>query len=160
MTKMEISEKGIALIKQFEGCKLYAYRDSVGVATIGYGHTKGVYMGMAITQAQADKFLVEDLRSCYDTLNSMGVNFVQRHFDALCSWIYNLGEMNFASSTLRKKILGDADDEAITDEIVKWVYAGGKVLAGLQRRRVAEANMFLGRELYAIKDGRIVKNRG
>lgn len=157
MTKMEISEKGIALIKEFEECKLYAYRDAVGVPTIGWGHTKGVYMGMAITQAQADKFLVEDLKECFVTLNKLGVNLAQRQFDALCSWIYNLGKGNFASSTLRKRIVADSDDEAITDEIVKWVYAGGKVLTGLQRRRIAEANMFLGRQRYAMKNGLIVK---
>lgn len=157
MTKMEISEKGIGLIKQFEGCKLYAYRDAVGVPTIGYGRTKGVYMGMAITQAQADKFLVEDMSECFKVLNKLGVNFAQRQFDALCSWIYNLGQGNFNSSTLRKRIVADASDEAIADEIVKWVYAGGKVLLGLQRRRVAEANMFLGRTRYAVKNGAIVK---
>ena len=58
---MKISQKGIDLIKRFEGCKLYAYRDSVGIPTIGYGHTKGVKMGMSITQKQADDFLREDV---------------------------------------------------------------------------------------------------
>ena len=61
MTLMNISQKGIDLIKKFEGCKLYSYRDSVGVATIGYGHTKNVKIGMSITQAQADLFLKEQL---------------------------------------------------------------------------------------------------
>lgn len=150
MTLMRISDKGIVLIKQYEGCKLFAYRDSVGVATIGYGHTKGVRMGQAITQRQADEFLREDITVAEKVLNNMGINFTQNQFDALCSWIFNLGTGNFIHSTMMKRISTDADDETITDELIRWHNAGGKPLLGLMRRRVAEANMFLGRERYKV----------
>lgn len=150
MTLMKISDNGINLIKHYEGCKLFAYRDSVGVATIGYGHTKGVRMGQAITQKQADDFLREDITEAEKVLNNMGINFTQNQFDALCSWIFNLGTGNFIHSTMTIRINTGADDEIITDELVRWHNAGGKPLLGLMRRRVAEANMFLGRERYKV----------
>ena len=153
---MTISQKGIDLIKGFEGCKLYAYRDSVGVLTIGYGHTKNVKAGMAITQAQAEQFLKDDLRPVEQLLNNMHVNFTQNQFDALCSWIFNLGAGNFNTSTMKKRIVAGANDTAITDEMIRWTRAGGKVLGGLVRRRADEANMFLGRTVY-YADGLTIK---
>lgn len=154
---MTTGDKGIKLIKNFEGCKLYTYRCPAGIPTIGYGHTKGVKMGMAITQQQADQFLKEDLRPAESVLNKMCVSFTQNQFDALVSWIFNLGEANFNSSTMKKKILVKAPAEEITDQLVKWVKAGGKVLSGLQKRRIAEANLFLGRDLYYLDKGEIKK---
>ena len=153
---MTISQKGIDLIKGFEGCKLYAYRDSVGVLTIGYGHTKNVKAGMAITQAQAEQFLKDDLRPVEQLLNNMHVNFTQNQFDALCSWIFNLGAGNFNTSTMKKRIVAGANDTAITDEMIRWTRAGGKVLGGLVRRRADEANTFLGRTVY-YTDGLTIK---
>lgn len=155
---MKISQKGIDLIKRFEGCKLYAYRDSVGVLTIGYGTTKGVKAGMSITQQQAESFLKRDIVPLEKVLNSMNINFTQGQFDALISFQYNLGAANFKSSTMYKKIISKASDTDITDQMIKWHNAGGKPLLGLKRRRVAEANMFLGRELYVMKaNGEIIK---
>lgn len=159
MTLMKISQKGIDLIKGFEGCKLYAYRDSVGVATIGYGHTKGVKMGMSITQQQAEDFLKQDLEPAEKKLNGMCINFKQNQFDALCSFIFNLGSGNFGSSTLRKKIIAKASDEEIASEFVRWVNAGGKPLLGLKRRRAAEANMFVGYELYTVDASGNIKRK-
>ena len=150
MTIMNTSEKGISLIKNFEGCKLFSYRDSVGVATIGYGHTKNVKMGMSITQAQAETFLKDDIKPIERLLNCMGINYRQNQFDALVSWIFNLGEGKFKSSTMYKNIVGRKSDLEITDQMVRWHNAGGKPLLGLKRRRVAEANMFLGRSVYRI----------
>ncbi len=150
MTLMKISQKGIDLIKRFEGCKLYAYRDSVGIPTIGYGHTKGVKMGMCITQKQADDFLREDVAISEKALNLCCINFTQNQFDALCSWIFNLGTANFNSSTMRKYIIAKKGDVEITDQLIKWCNAGGKPLTGLKRRRVAEANMFLQKDVYYI----------
>lgn len=147
---MKTSQKGIDLIKKFEGCKLYAYRDSVGVWTIGWGNTSHAKAGMAITQAQADKFLAEDLAAVESVLNKMNINFKQNQFDALAAWIFNLGEGKFKGSTLYKKIVARATDLEITDQIVRWINAGGKPSLGLKRRRVAEANMFLGRDEYRI----------
>ena len=159
MKLMTISDKGLELIKAFEGCKLFAYRDSVGVATIGYGHTKGVRMGQAITQQQADEFLREDLAGCEKQLNSLGINFRQEQFDALCSWLFNLGWANFRNSTMLKYILAGRDDVEITDQLVRWFNAGGQPLKGLKRRRIAEANIFLGREAYYLDSKEQIRRR-
>ena len=150
MTLMKISQKGIDLIKKFEGCKLYAYRDSVGVATIGYGHIKGVKMGMSITQQQAETFLKDDIKPVETFLNGMGINYTQGQFDALTSWIFNLGQGNFKSSTMYKYIVARKSDLEITDQMVKWHNAGGKPLLGLMKRRCSEANMFLGKDVYYV----------
>ena len=155
---MTISEEGIELIKAFEGCKLFAYRDSVGVATIGYGHTKGVKMGQAITQQQAEQYLRADLQPCEKILNACGINFRQEQFDALCSWVFNLGVSNFRNSTMLKYIMAGKEDTDITDQLVKWHNAGGVPMNGLKRRRIAEANLFLGKEVYYLdKDDNICK---
>ena len=153
---MTISDNGIALIKRFEGCKLYAYRDSVGVLSIGFGHTKDVKAGMAITQAQAEQFLKDDLRPVEQLLNNMHVNFTQNQFDALCSWVFNLGAGNFNKSTMKKRIVSGAHDTEITDEMIRWTRAGGRVLSGLVRRRADEANTFIGRTVYYV-DGLTIK---
>ena len=150
MTLMTISQKGIDLIKTFEGCKLFAYRDSVGIPTIGYGHTKDVKMGMSITQKQAEEFLKGDIKPVERLLNGMGINYTQNQFDALTSWIFNLGEGNFKKSTMYKNIVARKSDVEITDQMVKWVNAGGRPLLGLKKRRVAEANMFLGKTAYRV----------
>lgn len=154
---MRASDKGKGLIRKHEGLRLYAYRDMVGKLTIGYGHTKNVRSGQAITNKQAEDLLDEDLHAAEVCLNSLGVNFRQEQFDALCSWIFNLGEGNFMASTLLRKIKKDAPDEEITDEIVRWVYAGGKPATGLMLRRIDEANMFLGRKRYYLDDKKIKK---
>lgn len=147
---MITSLKGVDLIKKYEGCKLTAYKCPAGIPTIGYGHTKGVKMGMTITQQQADTFLKEDLKPIEKVLNSMGINYAQNQFDALISWLFNLGTGSFNSSTLKKKIVAKASDEEITDQIVKWINAGGKPLLGLKKRRVEEANMFLNKDRYYV----------
>ena len=147
---MTISQKGIDLIKTFEGCKLFAYRDSVGIPTIGYGHTKDVKMGMSITQKQAEEFLKGDIKPVERLLNGMGINYTQNQFDALVDFIYNLGEGNFKKSTMYKNIVARKSDIEITDQMVKWVNAGGRPLLGLKKRRVAEANMFLGKTAYRV----------
>ena len=147
---MKISQKGIDLIKKFEGCKLYAYRDSVGVLTIGWGHIKNVKAGMAITQQQANEFLKDDIKPIETFLNGMGINYTQGQFDSLTSFIFNLGQGNFKSSTMYKYIVAKKSDLDITDQMVKWHNAGGKPLLGLKKRRCEEANMFLGRETYYV----------
>ena len=155
---MKISNSGLSLIKRYEGCRLKAYKDSVGVWTIGWGNTSHAKAGIAITQQQAETFLKEDIVPVERVLNGIGVNFTQNQFDALCSWIFNLGTANFNSSTMRKYIVARKSDVEITDQLVKWHNAGGEPLTGLKRRRVTEANMFLGRELYAVDlKGNIVK---
>ena len=156
---MTTSVLGKRLIKDFEVLRLKAYKCPAGVWTIGFGHTKGVKQGQAITEAQAEDYLVEDIAPIERVLNKLGVNFRQEQFDALVSWIFNLGAGAFGSSTLKKKILSDAKDEEIAAEIIRWVNSGGKPLVGLKRRRVAEANMFVGYEVYYLDDKNNIKKR-
>lgn len=140
---MQISNKGIELVKGFEGCRLEAYRDSVGIPTYGYGHTHGVKMGDVITGQQADKYLREDLQVAELTVNaSVKVNLSQGQFDALVSFVFNLGYGNFVKSTLLKK-LNTGDYDGAANEFGRWVLAGGKILPGLVNRRAAEREIFL-----------------
>lgn len=140
---MQTSNNGINLIKRFEGLRLEAYRDSVGIPTIGYGHTHGVKMGDVITGAQADAFLRDDLQVAELTINTnVKVKLTQGQFDALASFVFNLGSGNFVKSTLLKK-LNTGDYAGAADEFGKWVNAGGKKLPGLVKRRAAEREVFL-----------------
>ena len=157
MRLMRTSNSGRNLIKDAEGLRLNAYLCPAGKPTIGYGHTKGVSMGQHITQEQAEDLLVEDIAPIEKSLHGLRINFRQEQFDALVSWVFNLGWGRFSSSTLYKKVTALAVDEDITDEIVKWIYSGKKPLAGLMARRVKEANLFLGYERYKVVNSRIVK---
>lgn len=137
---MNITIKGLDLIKKFEGCRLKAYKDPVGVWTIGYGHTSGVYEGMKITAAQAEDFLFEDVQGVVAYLNSKKREWTQNEFDALISFGYNCGVGN-----LRKLITGRGSEE-IADAMLKYKFAGGKVLRGLEKRRQEERRLFLSEE--------------
>ena len=142
MILMKLGERGTEILKYFEGCKLTAYQDSVGVWTIGYGHTKGVYDGMTITQDEAEQMLLTELEEYEGYIESMvTVPLTQNQFDALVVWIYNLGPTNFRNSTLLKE-LNAGNYNAAGQEITRWNKAGGKVLAGLVKRREAEAELF------------------
>tara|TARA_R100000742_G_C4276498_1_gene97633 strand:- start:982 stop:1410 length:429 start_codon:yes stop_codon:yes gene_type:complete len=139
---MKLEQKGTELLKHFEGCELTAYQDSVGVWTIGYGHTKGVYEGMTITQEEAEQMLLTELEEYESYIENMvAVPLTQNQFDALVVWVYNLGPTNFKNSTLLKE-LNHGNYTAAGKEILRWNKAGGKVLAGLVRRREAEAQLF------------------
>lgn len=146
---MKISQDGINLIKFYEGCRLKAYLDSVNVPTIGYGHTKGVKLGMVITETKAEELLRQDLEYFENrVLDLVKVNLLQNQFDALVSLTYNIGEGNLKKSTLLKKLNNTIyfrmeELVSIADEFLKWNKAGGKVLPGLTKRRIAERMMFL-----------------
>ena len=157
---MVTSDEGKDLIKNFEGCKLSAYKPvpTEKYYTIGYGHYgPDVSKNMKINEATAEYLLIKDIQPIENLLNGLKINFRQRQFDALVSWIYNLGTGNFNSSTLKKYIVADRDDLSITDQMIKWVNAGGKPLPGLMRRRAAEANLWLGDEVYTIKNNKITR---
>ncbi|TOY98077.1 muraminidase [Escherichia coli] len=145
---MQTSEKGIALIKEFEGCKLTAYQDSVGVWTIGYGWTqpvdgKPIRAGMTIKQETAERLLKTGLVSYEsDVSRLVKVSLTQGKFDALVSFTYNLGARSLSTSTLLRK-LNAGDYAGAADEFLRWNKAGGKVLNGLTRRREAERALFL-----------------
>ena len=139
---MKTSHKGIALIKEFEGLRLKAYKCPGGVWTIGYGHTAGVRPGMVITEAQAEEYLMADLIAFEKHLNGLGLALNQNQFDALISFIYNVGTGNFSSSTMLRKVKANPLDNSIMDEFLRWVYSKGRVLPGLQRRRLAEMKLY------------------
>ena len=139
---MNTSPKGIALIIEFEGLRLKAYQCPGGVWTIGYGHTAGVKPGMVITEAQAEEYLKADLIAFERYLNGLGLALNQNQFDALVSFIYNVGTGNFSNSTLLRKVRANPQDNSIMDEFLRWVYSKGRVLPGLQRRRLAEMKLY------------------
>lgn len=130
------------VIKEFEGCKLKAYKDSGGVWTIGYGFTEGVVEGDEITQVEADRRLRYEINKRIDFLNRQKLRLTPNKFWALVSFVYNVGEKNFLDSTLLKKIKEDSNDKSIRDEFMRWVYAGGKKLKGLEKRRKKEADIY------------------
>lgn len=142
---MNISQKGIDLIKNFEGCRLTAYKCPAGVMTIGYGHTgSDVHAGMKITQEQAEKYLKSDLIvHCNNVSKLVKVALNQNQFDSLVSFEYNVGYGHFSKSTLLN-LLNQGKYKEAAQQFERWKYAGGKVLAGLERRRQAEKNLFLG----------------
>lgn len=148
---MYISKQGLELIKKFEGLRLKAYKCPSGIWTIGYGHTKGVYPGMTITEELADKFLVDDIWYFERDVESLvKVPLTQGQFDALVSFAFNVGSdiddddipEGLGDSTLLKK-LNSGDYAGAADEFPKWVYSRGKKLKGLVRRRAAERELFL-----------------
>lgn len=153
MNKLKPSQACINLVKAFEGLHkvteegdVRAYRCPAGKWTIGYGHTKGVRSGMRISKADAEQFLLEDLEAHGEAVNRLvKVDLTQAQFDALTSFVFNLGEPQFKSSTLLKKLnAGDYDGAAA--EFLKWNKAREKgelkVFPGLTRRRTAESALF------------------
>ena len=139
---MKASEKAYSLIRQFEGLRLTAYRCPAGVWTIGYGHTSGVVPGMNITKEQAEELLRQDIALAENIVNTECQNLRQCQFDALVSFVFNVGVGNFRNSTLLKKVKANPDDNSIMDEFLRWVYSKGVVLPGLQKRRLAEMRLY------------------
>ena len=143
---MKIGSTGVDLIKHFESCKLTAYQDSVGIWTIGWGHTGSVKKGDIWTQGEADNILLNDLDKFEGYVNQyVKVPLTQNQFDALVSWTFNLGPGNLKSSTMLTKLNEKKYDE-VPSQMKRWNKAGGKVLCGLERRRNAEAAMFSGED--------------
>lgn len=140
---MTASEELIAKLKTFEGLRLEAYLDDAGVPTIGYGHTgSDVKMGDRISKYWAEDLLRRDLREVEAAVNELGVATTQGQFDALVSFAFNLGVERLKKSTLLRRIRDGDSRKAITQEWMRWVYAGGKRLNGLVKRRAWEAKKF------------------
>lgn len=137
------SQNGLALTQKFEGLRLTAYQDQVGIWTIGYGHTgKDVHPKLTITQEQANNLLMQDVASAVAAVNRLvTVVFNQNGFDALVDFAFNLGNNALSGSTLLRK-LNAGDFAGAADEFPKWCHAGGKLVPGLLRRRQAEQRLF------------------
>ena len=137
---MHISDRGISLIKKYEGCRLSAYKCAAGVPTIGYGHTSGVKMGDKITQAQAEQMLKGDLVIYENHVKSLKRDFNQNQFDALVSFCYNCG------IGCLKTLCKNRTNEQIAEALLLYNKANGKVLEGLNRRRKDERDLFLNKQ--------------
>ena len=140
---MKINQKGLDIIKEFEGCVLKAYRCPAGVWTIGYGHTEGVTRDMVISKDQAEDLLKYDLQVFESGVDKLlgEAPTTENQFSAYVSLSYNIGLGAFAkSSTLREHIAGNY--QLAENKILLWNKAGGRVLAGLIRRRKAEAKLY------------------
>ena len=146
---MRISDKGVAIIKQFEGCRLEPYLDTGGVPTIGYGCTRyenGAVVQLSdlpINQLRANELLAHRLVEFESGVSgSLKVSVSQNQFDALVSFAFNVGVGNLKSSTLLQK-LNACDDVGAAAEFSRWYFDNKKPLKGLLRRRVAEMQLFL-----------------
>ena len=139
---MQTSAQMRQMIGEWEGCRLESYRDAVGVATIGFGHTgPDVFMGQRITQAEADHLLAQDLAKFEAHVDRLCKDCSQQQFDALVSFAYNLGQGALERSTLRKH--HNAGNHKLAEgEFGKWNKAGGKELRGLTKRRAGEAAVY------------------
>jgi len=127
---------GLQLVESFEGLRLQSYQDSVGVWTIGYGHTQGVTQGQTITQQQAQAFLQQDLGVAESAVNKLGLTLTDNQFAALVSFTFNLGAGNL------NKLMSQGI-AAAPDRILLFDHAGGRQLPGLTRRRQAERALYL-----------------
>lgn len=141
MAHRKINETGIALIKRFEGCRLTAYKCSAGVWTIGYGHTSGVHSGQAITQAQADALLRQDLEKFERYVNSTAyvpitAQLNENQFAALVSFAFNCGQGNL------KRLCAGRNTVQIAAAMPQYCKAAGRKLPGLVQRRAAEVALF------------------
>jgi len=155
---MKISQKGKTFIKNYEGCRLKAYKCPAGVLTIGYGHTNNVRPDDVITQDEANKLFEIDIKIHENNVARLvKVALTQNQFDALVSLEYNIGYGNFSSSTLLKK-LNAKDFKATAEQFIRlnpsskrgdkdkysgWCFIGKDNSAGLVKRRKAEKEMFL-----------------
>ena len=143
---MKTSDKGIDLIKELESFRSKAYPDPASrdgkPFTIGYGRAHGVKEGDICTPEQAEQWLREDVQDAEDCINDhVTVPLSQHAYDALVSFIYNLGCGEFEHSTLLK-LLNQGDRKGAANEFHKWVYADGHISRGLQHRRGREAHVF------------------
>lgn len=149
MKVTKASQKGLDLIKQFEGLKLKPYLCPANIPTIGYGNTyypsgaKVKLTDPAITKEKAEellKFLLVSYEKAVDSFCRDDIN--QNQFDSLVSFAYNLGTVALQKSTLIKKVNLNPKDVTISDEFMKWNKANGSVLVGLTKRRQAEADLY------------------
>ena len=145
---MQMTEEGFALIRHWEGFRGRAYRDAVGVWTIGFGHTSmagapEVSPGLEISRGDAEKILVRDVETfARGVASAVTVALSDNEFSALVSFAYNVGPGNFRSSSVLKA-LNAGDRAAVPRRLQLWVKAGGRTLPGLVKRRAAEAALFL-----------------
>ena len=144
---MIISKNCIDLVKHFEGLYLKAYRCPNGVMTLGFGTTlypndEAIKEDDTCTKDQAEQWLTNDLLTVEQWLNLRGLHLTQNQFDAVASFVYNLGPSQYIHSTLYRKMKVNPDDSSIAEEFIKWHHVGGKDLKGLKFRRMTESHLY------------------
>lgn len=139
---MRVNADGVALIKQWEGLRLEAYKCAAGVWTIGYGHTRTARPNLKITHEQAESLLREDLRVFEAAVeDTVTVQLTDNQFAALVSWTFNVGVNAMRQSTLIRK-LNAGDYDAVPRELVRWNKVKGRPVHGLSNRRAAEVGLW------------------
>ncbi len=141
---MHASKEAISLIKDFEGLRLKGYLCPAGIRTIGYGHVLAVNETFDnIDALEAEELLFQDILKAEAIVSrNIKIDLNQGQFDALISFTFNLGAASLQRSTMRQKI-NRHEHEEIPKELMRWIYAGGRMLSGLVRRRGAEAEMYV-----------------
>lgn len=153
---MKISNDGLDIIKHFEGLKLESYICPAGKLTIGWGHTgEEVRANMRITIEEATALLLQDVAVAEKSINSLNVSLRQCEFDALCSFIFNIGVGAFEKSAMCKFIRA-GDIPAAADQFKRWVFSKGKKLAGLEKRRNLEYRLFIGETINDLELDRLI----
>lgn len=159
---MRVSQKGINLVKKFEGIRLTAYTCPAGVLTIGYGHTgSDVKPGMKIDEKEAERLLWQDTESAQQTVSSfVTARINQNEYDALVSFVFNIGPTAFVNSTLLRLLNKGADRKVVAAEFARWVKAGSDApVPGLVRRREEEKKLFLEKEKHPLLSKSILAKR-
>lgn len=143
-SNLTTSERGKEFITVAEGVRYRAYLDTGGVWTIGVGHTgPEVVQGLQANKVQVQQWLTEDLKEAEDAIYRLvKVPLTQNQFDALASFVFNIGETQFESSTMLRK-LNEGDYQGAANQFPRWVYDNGKQQPGLVKRRYGEKSMFL-----------------
>lgn len=140
---MKLGFNGFKLIKRVEGLRTQAYQDDGGIWTIGYGHTSHVKEGDECTGVQAETYLLSDIEEAEESVNSDVFAAINQHqFDALCSFVFNIGGSFFKKSTLLKQ-LNNGNSLYAANEFSKWIYVNKQIDPGLVRRRALEKILFL-----------------
>ena len=139
---MKTSKEGVDFIKSFEKLRLQAYLCEANKLTIGYGHTRNVKIGQTCTVAEAEQMLAEDIAIAEKAVNTINQELTQNQYDSLVSLCFNIGNENFKTSTLYRKVNSDPNDPTIKGEFVRWIYCKKKKSKGLTRRRIEEAKIY------------------
>ncbi|MEF2919720.1 MAG: lysozyme [Acutalibacteraceae bacterium] len=139
---MKTSKEGIDFIKSFEKLRLQAYLCEANKLTIGYGHTRNVKIGQTCTVTEAEQMLADDIAIAEKAVNTIKQELTQNQYDSLVSLCFNIGNENFKTSTLFKKVNADPKDPTIKGEFVRWIYCKKKKSKGLTRRRIEEAKIY------------------
>jgi lysozyme len=154
---MKMTDEGLALIKRFEGLRLDAYRDAVGIWTIGYGHTSlagapKVTAGLKLTEIEAHEILTRDVEVfAKGVQQAVTIELTDLQFSALVSFAFNVGLSAFKRSSVLAAV-NSRDFDAVPRRLILWTKAGGRVLPGLVRRRAAEGALFVSENLTSMPD--------